>query len=266
MSIGTIGVVGGTGMLGSAVVTALLARGVVAPDRLWLANRSGDAGPFADVPGVTVTRDPQDLAGACDTILLSVPPASVPDLKLAAPDALLLSVMAGVSLERLMTLTGSPRAVRAMSSPAAARHLAYSPWIAAPAVTGADRDRVTAFFGACGETEEVGDESQIDIFTAMTGPVPGFVALFAKMMADHAEDRGVAPEVADRAVRQLFLSAGVMMSGDPMTPSQHVTQMIDYSGTTAAGLEAMMRADLSGIIAAGLDAAVGKTRTIAKDA
>ncbi|WP_121060731.1 pyrroline-5-carboxylate reductase family protein [Chachezhania antarctica] len=265
LNIGTVGIIGGTGTLGSAIVRALLARKVVSPDRLWLANRSGEAGPFSDIPGINVTRRAQDLAETCDVIVLSVPPASIPELDLTAPDALILSVMAGVSLKTLTGCTGAPRAVRAMSSPAAARHLAYSPWIASATVTEKDRARVTAIFGACGTTDEIADESQIDIFTAMTGPVPGFVALYAQAMTDYAANRGVSPDIADRAVRQLFLGAGLMMSDGPMTPADHVAEMIDYAGTTAAGLEAMLATDLFDSIAEGLDAAVARTLSIAPE-
>lgn len=41
----------------------------------------------------------------------------------------------------------------------------------------------------------------------MTGPVPGFAALFAKGTITYAEARGIDPEVADRSMRQLFLAA-----------------------------------------------------------
>ena len=39
--------------------------------------------------------------------------------------------------------------------------------------------------------------------------------------------------------------------------------MIDYAGTTAAGLVAMQELGISDLIAKGLDAAVEKTRSIA---
>ncbi len=257
-----LGIVGGTGMLGKAVARAILEKGVIPPDRLWISNRSGQADAFPDFPGINFTTNNQDLAAACDVILLSVPPAQVPDMSVNAPDRLILSVMAGVPLDRLADITGSTRVIRAMSSPAAETGLAYSPWCAAPSVTDADRNCAFAIFGACGLTDEVHNEAHIEFFTAMTGPVPGFVAFFAEAMADHAISKGIPPEIADRAVRQLFLGAGTMMSNGTPTPADHVREMIDYAGTTAAGLEDMRRSNISADIAKGLDAAIARTRSI----
>ncbi|OWU85269.1 pyrroline-5-carboxylate reductase [Oceanicola sp. 22II-s10i] len=257
----TVGIVGGSGMLGHAIATGWLSSGAVSPDRLWISNRSGSRAGFEDWPDVTVTADSQALADACDVILLSVPPALAGGIGISAPDRLVASVMAGVTLDRIAALTGTTRVVRAMSSPAAALRLAYSPF-AASGATEDDRTMIRHLLSAIGTTDEVPDEAQIDLFTAMTGPVPGFVAFFAACMQGYATDRGVAPEVAERAVRQLFLSAGQMMADGP-APDTHVRQMIDYAGTTAAGLLAMQETDIAEAIAKGLDAAVARTRGIA---
>jgi len=252
---GTIGLIG-TGMLGQAIAQGWLDAGL-APDKLLLANSSGRA----PLSGIEVTS-PGDLPGRCETILLCIPPAALPDLDLQAPDALILSVIAGATRARLEAITGSPRIVRAMSSPAAARRLAYTPWIGSAAITEADRTQANALFSAIGVTDEIADEAHIDLFTAMTGPVPGFVALFASAMARHAKREGVPPDVADRAVRQLFLSAGEMLAHDAPTAKAHIDGMIAYAGTTAAGLQAMQDAGIAEIIAEGLRAATARARTI----
>ncbi len=252
---GTIGLIG-TGMLGQAIAQGWLDAGL-ARERLLLANSSGRA----PLPGIEVTG-PGDLAGRCETILLCIPPAALSDLDLQAPDALILSVIAGATRARLEAITGSPRIVRAMSSPAAARRLAYTPWTGSAAITEADRTQANALFSAIGVTDEIADEAHIDLFTAMTGPVPGFVALFASAMARHAESEGIPPDVADRAVRQLFLSAGEMLAHDAPTAEAHVDGMIAYAGTTAAGLQAMQDAGIGEIIAEGLRAATDRARTI----
>ena len=258
--IGTVGLIGGSGMLGRAIAQGLLDSGALTASNLWISNRSGQAPEIGTHAGFAVTCDNDTLVEACDTILLSVPPAQVPSLGIARSDKLFISVMAGVPLATLHDITGSPCVVRAMSSPAAARRLAYSPWIAADAVTAADRERVSAILGAIGLEDEIGNEDHIAHFTAITGPVPGFVAYFARCVADYAVASGIEPTIADRAVRQLFLSGGVMLAEEAETPAQQVTAMIDYSGTTAAGLLAMEESPLSDNIARGLEAAVEKTR------
>ncbi len=252
----------GTGMLGQALAEGFLSGGAVTERTLTVTNRKGHWPLGATYPDVRVASDVATLVRASDVILLCVPPVAVNELRIDAKDCLVVSVMAGVSLDRLGALTGSPRVVRAMSSPAAALRLAFSPWVAGPSLTDTDRAMVNRLFDACGAAAEVPSEDQIEIFTAMTGPVPGFVAAFADSMARYAEDRGVDPATADRAVRQLFLAAGRMMAEGPARPREHVREMIDYAGTTAAGLLALNQAGLDEVVAKGLDAAVDKTRNM----
>ena len=121
-------------------------------------------------------------------------------LRSTPQDKLVLSVMAGVTIEQMAKQTGARRVIRAMSSPAAELSLAYSPWCASPAVTSHDRDTARTLFEACGKTDEVANEDQIDYFTALTGPVPGFVAFFADSMIADAIARGVPKE--DRRPRR----------------------------------------------------------------
>ncbi|MBS8225873.1 pyrroline-5-carboxylate reductase family protein [Vannielia litorea] len=245
----------GTGMLGREIARGLLASGHP-PERLILANTTGT--PPEGLPCRTTT--PAVAAEAADAILLCVPPAAAPRLGITT-DKPVLSTMAGLTLTRLTALTGSPRVIRAMSSPAAGQRLAFSPWAAAPGATPADKALANALFSAIGTTAELSDEAQIDVFTAITGPVPGFVAFFAEAVQAYAESEGIAPDTALAATRQLFLSAGQMLAAGP-APAVHVQQMIDYAGTTAAGLDAMRASPLAALIAEGLAAATARARTI----
>ena len=150
-----------------------------------------------------------------------------------------------------------------MSNPAAELGLAYSPWCASAGVTDEDRDTARSLFETCGLTDEVPNEEQIDRFTALTGPVPGFVAYYAECMVAYAVKHGIDPAIAVRAVRQLFHASGVMLAESEASPDEHVREMIDYAGTTAAGLEAMKISTLADSIEQGLDAAYQEAQRIA---
>lgn len=256
----SIGIVGGSGALGGAIARALLRDGFVTPERLWISNRSGKASGFEEWPGVRITTRNQELVDACRIVLLSVPPRLASSVGIDAENRLIISVMAGVSIERIEQQTGAQRVLRAMSSPAAEIGLAYSPWCASDAVTDEDRDTARGLFEACGLTDEVPNEEQIDLFTALTGPVPGFVAYYAECMVEYATKHGIDPAIAERAMRQLFHASGVVLAKSEASPGEHVREMIAYAGTTAAGLEAMKASPLAASIEQGLDAAFQKAR------
>jgi pyrroline-5-carboxylate reductase len=256
----TIGIIGGSGMLGSAILSALLRSEALEHSKFWVSNRSGEAPTFGSGSDIHVTKDNQELVDACDVIILCVPPAHFADINIDASERLVISVMAGVTLDEMKSATEALRIVRAMSSPAASLALAYSPWVASAEITPKDRNIVNTIFASCGVTDEILDEQQLDHFTAMTGPVPGFVAYFAQCMVDHATSQGIMPDVADRAVRQLFLAGGTMLAKGKASPADHVRDMIDYEGTTAAGLTTMIESTLSKTISDGLLAAANKAK------
>ena len=261
-SLGSIGIIGGSGMLGRAISHALLDRKIIPAADFWVSNRSGSTIGFELHPGINFTSDNKRFCDACQIIKLSGPPALAPGISIDVPGRLVISVMAGITIDELQTITGSDRIVRAMSSPAAELGLAYSPWVASAQVDATDRISVGEIFEACGITDEIDDEAHLDHFTAMTGPVPGFVAFYAECMIDYAIKAGISPAVAHRAIRQLFFASGAMLAHGKATPSDHVQEMIDYAGTTAAGMISMKNSPISKAIAEGLDAAVEKARNI----
>lgn len=253
----------GAGDLGAAMAGAMIRRGGLLPGRLRVATASGRAPGLSAWSGIAVCTDPAKAARGADITLLAVPPTAARALVLGAPRGPVLSVMAGVTLDRLARIAGHDRVIRAMSSPAAARGLAYSPYVPGHGAAHEDVALVRAVLSSCGPCDAVGAEEQIDVFTAITGPVPGFVAGFAEMIAAYAVARGVSPDIADRAVRQLFLAGGTLLAETAPKPAARVQAMIDYAGTTAAGLEVMRASAMKDDLARALDASVARARTIA---
>ncbi len=255
-----IGLIGGRGMLGHAIALGLLKAGMPAGN-LTIFSRS-DAPLPAVFEGVGLSQDLGGLSDLCDIAVLLLPPAEAGALRLRFEGRVVISVMAGVDFSQLDRIAPSAHLVRAMSSPAASERLAYSPWVAKGALAPDMVAQIEALLGALGQCDRLECEDDLALFTAMTGPVPGFVALFAEYMQDYLVARGIAPETADRATRQLFLGAGQILSSEAPPAAQHVQEMVDYNGTTAAGLRVMRESAIHEGIFQGLDAAAQKAREI----
>lgn len=251
----TIGIIGGTGWLGGAIARAWLESGAVGARELWLSNRSGRRDGFEAWPEVTITTDNRALVDRSKVVMLSVLPQDFGALEIDGRGRLVISLMVGVTIAAIAEATGAERIVRALPNAAAEYRLSYTPWFAAPAVTADDRALITRLCEACGSTDEVPLEAQIDDFATLTGSGPGFVAYVADAMIRHAEGRGIEPRIAERAVRQLFHGAGVMIAKAPQAPAETVQAFVDYGGTTAVGLRVMQASSLADDIAQGIEAA-----------
>jgi pyrroline-5-carboxylate reductase len=258
----SIGIIGGSGWLGRAIADSVLAAGLVPPSSLTLSCRSVER-VSEELAGVQWTAGNQAVADASELIVLCVRPDQFRDVVIDARDRTLISVMAGVPVRVLSERTGAERVVRAMPNAAARIRRSYTPWYASGSVPPAAKAQVQALFGCCGLAEEVPSEDQFDYLTGLTGSGPAFPALLADAMIRDAVDRGLARDMARRAVIGVVAGASQLL-GDA-EPADLVRTFIDYGGTTAAALEAMLDGGFRKLVHEGLRAAEARAGDMALD-
>ncbi|MFC3057709.1 pyrroline-5-carboxylate reductase family protein [Paenirhodobacter populi] len=252
-----IGIIGATGWLGSALGGRLLASGH-APGNLILLNRSGPRADYHGYPDVVWARDVDELAAASDLIVLSIRPEDWAALKLHAPDRLVVSFMAGVGIDRLAPC--GARIVRAMPNAAAEIGASYSPWVAGPGVTDADRAAVTRLLSVIGTSDELTGESQIDLMSAVPGSGAAYPALLALAIIGFLRDRGITEDIAIRAAEAVVCDGARLLKGQVGQSAEMIAAYLDYQGTTAAGIHAARDAGFTESITAALTAATAKAR------
>jgi len=252
-----IGIIGATGWLGSSLGRRLLSLGILTPGELLLLNRSG---PRPDYHGHQVewAADARDLARRSDVIVVSVRPEDWPALDLKATGKLVISFMAGVGPRDLSRSGG--RIVRVMPNAAAEIGASYSPFWAAADVTEADRETVIRLLSAIGTSDELPEEAQIDLMTALPGSGAAYPALMAVAMAGYMRDQGVPDHIAWRATEAAVCGGAAMLAGRIGEAETLLAAYRDYRGTTAAGLDAAEAAGFSTSITRALEAATRKAR------
>lgn len=253
-----VGIIGATGWLGSALGGRLLARGMVQPRDLLLLNRSGPLKDYHGHSDVIWAADVTELVSGSDLVVVSVRPQDWPALNLQASGRLVVSFMAGIGLGGLGACGG--RIVRAMPNAAAEIGRAYSPWIAGPGVTDADRATVRWLLSAIGTEDELRDEGQLDVMTAVPGSGAAYPALMALALADYMRRHGIDEAVAWRAVEAVICDAPQMLAGRIDQARKMVDDYLAYDGTTAAGINAATAAAFRSSLQAALEAAVMKAR------
>jgi pyrroline-5-carboxylate reductase len=256
-----IGVIGGNGWLGGALIRTAVSTGIVDPAHLTISCRSNNRGLIADIAAYW-THDNSELVDRSDVIVLSVRPSQFRDLNLNIGDKLALSVMAGVSCETIAQTTGTTKVVRSMPNAAAVIGQSFTPWFATEDVSRDDKILVQTFLQASGDAVEVSEEGQIDYFTGMTGSGAAFPALLAEALIAHAVSHGIPREIAQRAAKKVVAGASQMFAGLDGDTGAIVKDMIDYRGVVAAALQTMLDRGFEDVVAAGLDAASAKAAII----
>ena len=258
----TIGIIGGSGWLGRSIALAMLERSFIRPEALVLSNRSARH-PLstAQWPQVMLTQDNQALVDRCEVVIVSVRPEQFAQVRIAAENSLVISLMAGVSVDEVMQQTGSRQVIRAMANAAAEISKSYTPWFAAPDVSAEQKAFAQRLFETFGSADEVFEEHQMNYLTALVGTGPAYPALLARSLCDDALSRGLAPDVARRAAHAVVVEASQLI-GKEHSVDELLEMLSSYRGVTAAGLEAMLTNGFDKTIKAGLDAATQVARSM----
>lgn len=249
------------GLITPATVRAVV--GSEASKERWAHDTLGGHGlqvgtdplPAWQAPVVLLAVKPQLLDQVARTAVAPpVAPGSFPNL--------LISVLAGVRLERLQRLFPDHICVRAVvNTPALVRHgLTALAWSQEPAED--LRRWVEHLFRCVGKVWTL-PESQLDAFLALTASGPAFVALVAEALADGAVAAGLPRVLAQPLALQTLGGTAALLEGKDLHPGQLKDMVSSPAGTTIAGLRQLERAGLRSALLEAVLAAAERSRALA---
>ena len=251
-----IGIVGGSGWIGSSLGRALIETGRCAAPDLVILNRQGSVGSFYD-HAVTWATSVSDLVAQADVVVVSVRPQDWRALALDAQGKLVISVMAGVPLRVL-----PQRCLRALPNAAAELRQSYTPWFAGAGVNAQDNRDSVAILSAIGQCAAVESEFQLDLMTATVGAGPAYAALMARAMLAFLLENGVSRSIAEQATEGMICGAAPLLAGKIGQASEMVQRFIEYQGTTAAGLNTAVARGVEDGLKAAFAAATAKAKAM----
>ena len=206
----------------------------------------------------TLAAADASLAGA-QTVVWAVKPQSFAEAaapcRPLVPQALHLSVMAGIRSEALARATGSERIVRAMPNTPALIGQGISGLFARAAVTPAEREQVQALLAPTGATLWVDQEADLDAVTALSGSGPAYVFFFLEAMVDAAQRMGLSAEQGTRLALATFGGATEMAQRSTEPLPRLRERVTSKGGTTHAALTSMEASGVKAAIVKALKAA-----------
>ncbi len=260
----------GAGNMAEAVMRGLLAQGLVERGQV-IASDITDArlATIRDRYGVGVPSDNTTAVDGADVIVLCVKPQIYPKV---APylqthikeDALIVSVMAGVTIETMATSLQHAAVVRSMPNTPAMIGKGMVVWTKTEAVTEAQAAQAQAIFSALGSEAFVDDEKYLDMATAMSGSGPAYVFLFMEAWIDAGVKMGFSRAIAEQLVRQTVLGSAEYWQQSDTHITQLRNQVTSPGGTTAAGLHQMESHNLRTAVAEGVFAAYQQAVALGK--
>lgn len=242
----------GAGKMGTAIAQGLVAAEVWPREGLAAVDVSAPArAAFEAATGLAVAESLEAVVPEAAVVVVAVKPqvapGVVPLLEGTCGDALVVSIMAGVTLARLGEWLGGSRIVRVMPNTPLTVGKGASVFACGPGVDEADRDTVRRIFGALGVVYEM-DEDKLDAVTALSGSGPAYVFEMIQALVDAAVAVGLPAPEALALTAQTVAGAAEMVQQGLGTPEELRIAVTSPGGTTAAGLEVLGSADFRGLI------------------
>lgn len=258
----------GCGVMGEAIASALLRTEVVGVHQLT----GGEPNPRrrSEVQtrlGLPLTADNREAIQGADLVVLSVKPQSLDAVirELAghlAPKQVLLSIVAGATIERLSQGFQHPTIVRAMPNTPAQIGYGATVWYPSPAVDEGGQALVEAVLEPLGLAIRVDSEDALDMATALSGTGPAYVFLIMEALIDAGVHLGFSRTVAEQLVHQTLLGSVVFARESGRHPAELRNMVTTPGGTSAAALYEMERGGLRTVIARAVWAAYRRAQEL----
>ncbi len=255
--------------MGSALAAGWIASGRPADSFFAVDPRPGPAAARLREAGVRIekTLSAEDAAGV-KTVLLAVKPqimdeAAAAVARLLPADAMLVSILAGKTLDRLKEAFGDRPYVRSMPNTPAAVGKGYTVYVASG---GAPRERVEearSLLAAGGDTAELENEGQMDAVTAVSGSGPAYFFLLAEALAAAGRAEGLPEDLAADLARATLIGSGALLESSTETPGRLREGVTSPGGTTAAALDVLTKEPgLPALMRRAVAAAAGRSREL----
>ena len=261
----------GGGNMARALIGGALAAGTT-PDQITVV----DPGEAARTDcrkqfGVrALERLDQDSARATVVVVAVKPQVMDAALTALAPlrgaDTVVISVAAGVTLERLTATLGADcPLVRAMPNTPALFGAGISGLVASASCSEQQREAANSVLAAAGQCVWLDDEGLMDVVTAVSGSGPAYFFRFVEALTEAGQQAGLPVDVARQLARQTAVGAGAMLRHSPLDADELRRQVTSPGGTTQAALEQFERDDLATIVGNAVRAAVQRGRELGEN-
>ena len=265
----TIGFIG-AGQMARALAGGWVKAELAAPERIVAHDPSETAAEqFADqVAGARTLGSNAAVIEAADIVVLAVKPQNVGAVMAETrgrlgTDKLLVSIAAGVTLERLTDGFGTGRVVRVMPNTPCLVGCGAAGYALGSDAMPADARLVGRLLGAVGVAFEL-PEQHLDAVTGLAGSGPAFVYTVIEALSDGGVRMGLARATATALAAQTVLGAAQMVLASGEHPAVLRDRVTSPGGTTIAGLQTLEDRALRAALIAAVEAATKRSEELAK--
>jgi pyrroline-5-carboxylate reductase len=211
-----------------------------------------------------------DLLKVCNVLVFAVKPSILAEVCQALkahlhPDILLVSVVAGIKIEKIQGWLGAKNAVvRIMPNTPALYNQAMSGAFASAQVSNVQKQITQQILDAIGESVWLETEHQINAVTALSGSGPAYFLLMIEAMTKAGEALGLDKKNAEKLSLQTALGSSIMAVESNDSPQDLRAKVTSKGGTTQAAIASFQVQNFEKIISNAMQAAFDKSIEMSK--
>jgi len=233
----------GGGNMAQALIAGLRKQGAAADSIRVVEPLASTRQLLIDQLGVHALPQANDSLGDTQLVVWAIKPqlfqAVAQPLKDLFPQALHLSVAAGIRSDSITQWLGTERVVRAMPNTPALVGLGQTGLYARGAVSAEQRQQVEALLQAVGQSIWVSSEDLLDVVTAVSGSGPAYVFYVIEAMVAAGVRMGLTPAQAHQLAVGTMVGAAELARASSEAPAVLRERVTSKGGTTHAAISSL---------------------------
>ena len=259
----------GGGVMAGAIISGILGKGLVPPDAIRASDISEKRlTALREKYKINCTlSDNREASKGADVVILAVKPQTLGEVATGLngqlqPEQLVLSIMAGVSIDTISQGLSHLPVVRIMPNIAAQIGKGVSLWTATDEVSERQREWTCSILSALGKVIYVTEEKYLDMATAISGSGPAYIFTIMGSLIKAAVNIGLPPDIAEELVLQTVSGSAQLAQVSDKNLTELRDMVTSPGGTTAEALLQLERGGLRALIAQAVSAAYHKAKLL----
>ncbi|MBK6266153.1 pyrroline-5-carboxylate reductase [Marivirga sp. S37H4] len=235
----------GAGNMGLAYAKALVKSEFLKTHNLMISDTSEEkTAELKKISRFDVYTKLEDCLPYADIIFIAVKPYNCDELfgeikHMMTPDQVVISIMAGITIQSIKDGLGITKVVRAMPNLPAQVGKGLTSFTASDEVSRLELSTVENLLNTTGKSVRLDTENDIDASTGISGSGPAYVFYFMQSMLEAALKMGFSEHDSKVLVGQTFEGAVELFNQSDRSPESWMNLVASKGGTTRAALDSM---------------------------
>lgn len=259
----------GCGVMAESVVAGLLRKDLVKAGQITASHpRKNRREELAEKYGIIVFEKNTEAVESVKSqensgVFLCVKPQRIKnvleELKgTAAPDQMILSIVAGATIETISDALGNEKIVRTMPNTPSQIGAGMTAWTCTENVSADERAQVKSLLSALGKELYVENENMIDMATSLSATGPTYIFMVMEALTDAGVHLGFSREVSKQLVQETMLGSVLFAMESHKHPAELRNMVTSPGGTSADAIYQMEKGGLRTVLSKAVYAAYSR--------